>query len=63
MLLHRYSCLLYGWDIIFNCLKLSFLLGWLAALKLKLRHLEQEIYKCIFLIVRNVTTLHNGSEK
>ena len=47
----------------FQLFKALILLGWLAALKLKLRHLEQEIYKCIFLIVRNVTTLHNGSEK
>ena len=46
------------------CSKLSFLLGWLAALqKNNLRHLEQEIYKRIFLIVRNVTTLQHGCEK
>ena len=31
--------------------------------KITLRHLEQEIYKYIFLIVRNVTTLQHGSEK
>ena len=31
--------------------------------KNNLRHLEQGIYKCVFLIVRNVTTLQHGSEK
>ena len=36
--------------------------GWQHS-KNNLRHLEQEIYKCIFLIVRNVTTLQHGSEK
>ena len=36
--------------------------GWQHS-KNNLRHLEQEIYKCMFLIVRNVTTLQHGSEK
>ena len=39
---------LYGWDL---CLKLTVLLEWLKVLiKNDLRHLEQEMYKCIFLI-------------
>ena len=56
----RYKCCWYcGWDL---CSKLIFYLdGWQHS-KNNLGHLEQEMYKCIFVIVRNVTTLQHGSK-